>query len=302
MFRFIPVFFILTLTVSKIFAQAEETSAPINWQRYAVSSNDVSVSLPKMPILIQWSDACSEKESRSYYAYADEVVYSLKITSKTKEKAPQWCSTKGKFSRDYFDERIREVRKTSENINEEKLTLEAKEITRFASKTSTVWLFDDLTNKRWFELSVSHRENAKVDTKAFVESIKFSKNPDGIEIGEGSERILGDKKAEDENASKAHDSGKTPAEQTQNLKIIVKPKPRYTDAARQANLRGSVMLRVTFLANGGIGGITRVSDELPLGLTEQDITAAKKMVFLPQKKGNQTQTVVKSIQYNFSIY
>lgn len=301
MFKFILIILTLTLGAGNLFAQAEEYSAPINWQRYAVSPGEVSVSLPKMPILLESLDVCDEREYQSYYSYADEVVYSLNITSKTKIKPPQWCSTKGKFSRDTFDERIREVRKTSEISNEEKLTLEGKEITRIASKTSTVWFFDDLINKRWLELSVSHRENARLDTKAFVESIKFTKNPDGIKIGKDSERTLGDKKAA-ENSSEVIASEKSPtAEEKQSLMIIFKPKPRYTDAARQSNVQGSVMLRVTFLANGGIGAITPVS-ELSHGLTEQAIIAAKKMVFLPQKLGNRTQTVVRPVQYSFSIY
>lgn len=302
MIKLISIILFFTVAVNNSFARTEKYSAPINWQRYAVSPNEVSVSLPKMPVMLHWSDACSEKEIKSYYAYADEVVYSLKITSKTKEKAPQWCSTKGKFSRDNFDERIQEIRKISEAIGEEKFTLEDREVTRINFKNSTVWLFDDLTNKRWFELSVSHRENTKIATKAFVESIKFKKNPDGIEIGEGSQRTLGDEKAANENASEADTSEKPLAkEENQVLMIIVKPKPRYTDEARRANIRGTVTLRITFLENGGIGSITPVS-ELSDGLTEQAIIAAKKMVFLPQKTGNQTQTVVKTVQYSFSIY
>lgn len=302
MIRLISIILFFTFAVNNLFAQTEKYSAPIDWQRYAVTRNEVSVLLPKMPVMIYAPDVCNEKETRNYYSYADEVVYSLKITTKTKEKAPQFCFKKGKFSRDSFDERIQEIRKTSKNINEEKLTLEGKEIIRIASKTSTVWFFDDLINKRWLELSVSHRENARLDTKAFVESIKFTKNPDGIEIGEGSERTLGDKKAAAENSSEVIASEKSPtAEEKQSLMIIFKPKPRYTDAARQSNVQGSIMLRVTFLANGGIGAITPVS-ELSHGLTEQAIIAAKKMVFLPQKIGNRTQTVVRPVQYNFSIY
>lgn len=302
MMRLISIILFFTFAVNNSFTQTEKYSAPINWQRYAVAPNEVSVLLPKMPILIYAPDVCNEKETRNYYAYAEEVVYSLKITAKTKAKAPQYCFTKGKFSRDSFVERIQEIRKTPENVDEEKFTLEDREVTRLTFKNSTVWLFDDLNNRRWFELSVSHRETAKMDTKAFVESIKFKKNPDGIEIREGSQRTLGDEKATAENTSDVNTSEKpSAAEENQGLMIITKPKPRYTDAARRANIRGTVTLKVTFLDNGGIGSITPVS-ELSDGLTEQAIIAAKKIVFLPQKKGRQTQTVVKTVQYSFSIY
>jgi TonB family protein len=299
MFLISVLFFLIN---SFAFAQTEEYSAPVNWQRYAVSSKDVSVLLPKMPIMISGTDACGEKEYRDYYAYADEVVYSLKITSKTKEKAPQWCSTKRKFNRDTFVERIKEIKKASETPDEEKVMLEGREVAKMVFKNSSVWLFDDLTNNRWFELAISHRENARIDIEAFVESIKFKNNPDGIEIGEGSKRTLGDEESTKENSAKSVSSEKSSTkEENYPLMIVAKPKPRYTDAARQANVQGSVTLRVTFLNNGGIGTITPVT-ELSHGLTEQAIIAAKKLVFLPQKKGSQAQNVVRTVQFNFSIY
>lgn len=88
---------------------------------------------------------------------------------------------------------------------------------------------------------------------------------------------------------------------TQALKILAKPKPSYTDAARQAQVQGTVILRVTFLANGSIGSISPVKG-LPNGLTEQAIAAARSMRFEPAKKDGQGQTVTKQVEYTFSIY
>ena len=67
------------------------------------------------------------------------------------------------------------------------------------------------------------------------------------------------------------------------------------------NIQGSVTLKVTFLANGGIGSVTPVSG-LPYGLTEQAIMAARRMVFLPFKRNNTTVSVTKTVVYSFSIY
>ncbi|HSK71314.1 MAG TPA: TonB family protein [Pyrinomonadaceae bacterium] len=89
--------------------------------------------------------------------------------------------------------------------------------------------------------------------------------------------------------------------ETQPLAIVTKPKPGYTDGARNADVQGSVTLRVVFLANGGIGSISPVKT-LPLGLTEQAIAAAMKIAFLPQKRNGVPVTVVKTIEYKFSIY
>ena len=88
---------------------------------------------------------------------------------------------------------------------------------------------------------------------------------------------------------------------TAGLKIISKPRPGYTDAARQNNIQGTVILRVTFLASGQIGSISSVKG-LPNGLTEQAIAAARRISFEPAKRDGQGQSVTKQIEYSFSIY
>ena len=88
---------------------------------------------------------------------------------------------------------------------------------------------------------------------------------------------------------------------TQGLKIISKPRPGYTDAARQANVQGTVLLRVVFLASGQIGSISPVKG-LPNGLTEQAIAAAHRIAFEPAKTNGIAQSVTKQIEYSFSIY
>lgn len=89
--------------------------------------------------------------------------------------------------------------------------------------------------------------------------------------------------------------------QIKPLLITYKPKAKYTDEAKRNNVEGSVTVRVVFLASGGIGAITPVSD-LPCGLTEQAILAAKQMRFKPQIKNGSPMTVVKSVQFSFTIY
>lgn len=86
-----------------------------------------------------------------------------------------------------------------------------------------------------------------------------------------------------------------------SLNILYKPRPVYTAQARTNNVQGSVVLRVVFLASGGIGNISPVS-ELPAGLTEKAIAAAKQMKFEPQIKNGRPVTVIKQVQFNFTIY
>lgn len=85
------------------------------------------------------------------------------------------------------------------------------------------------------------------------------------------------------------------------LKIISKPRARYTDAARTANIQGSVMLRVTFLSSGQIGSISTIRG-LGGGLTEEAIAAARSIRFEPAKVNGVPQTVTRPMEISFAIY
>ena len=94
---------------------------------------------------------------------------------------------------------------------------------------------------------------------------------------------------------------KAPVGPTEGIKILSKPQPRYTDAARTNNVQGTVTLKVTFSASGQVTGVAPISG-LPYGLTEQAIAAARQIRFEPAKKSGVAVSVSKSIQYTFSIY
>lgn len=88
---------------------------------------------------------------------------------------------------------------------------------------------------------------------------------------------------------------------TVSVRVISQPKPPYTEEARKNQINGTVVLRVTFNANGTIGGITAVRG-LGYGLTEQAIAAARRMTFEPAKKGGVPVTSSKTVQYSFTLY
>lgn len=93
---------------------------------------------------------------------------------------------------------------------------------------------------------------------------------------------------------------KKPAVTTPRV-ILDKPKAPYTDTARQNQVQGTVVLKVTFLASGQIGNVTTVSG-LPYGLTEKAIAAAKAIKFKPAEKDGVPYTTSATLQYNFNIY
>jgi len=83
--------------------------------------------------------------------------------------------------------------------------------------------------------------------------------------------------------------------------IISKPKASYTDAARSNNVQGTVRLKVTLLASGQVGGVSPIT-QLPYGLTEQAIAAAKQIKFEPKKVNGVAVPTIVTVEYNFNIY
>lgn len=89
--------------------------------------------------------------------------------------------------------------------------------------------------------------------------------------------------------------------QTQPLRITSKPKAQYTDLARVREIRGTVTLRVTFLASGKIGGIS-VINSLPAGLTENAVTVARRIRFEPKRVKGIPKPSSRLVAYKFDIY
>lgn len=85
------------------------------------------------------------------------------------------------------------------------------------------------------------------------------------------------------------------------VRIISKPEPAYTDAARQAGVEGKVVLQAVFAADGKVKYIL-VLRPLPKGLTEKAVDAARKIKFAPAVKDGKPVSMFYRIEYNFNLY
>jgi TonB family protein len=277
-------------------AQTETSTAPISWERYKISDMRISFVLPKMPTVVGLQDVCSEMDKRSYYAYADNAVYEFVVTAKSKTKIPAYCDVKKNFSESVFTDRLSVVRADQNTNAETSLFENGRQVYKFENKFVTRWIISDLKNNRWVELAIHQRENLKEEDENFLHSLDFLSS-EGKEIGEGSKTTLGDVKVEIENVMPEQNKIAV----TESMRIIGKPRASYTDSARRANVQGSVLLKVTLLSNGSVGSVTPVK-ELPNGLTEQAIAAARKLVFLPKRVNGVSINVIVTFDYGFSIY
>jgi TonB family protein len=85
------------------------------------------------------------------------------------------------------------------------------------------------------------------------------------------------------------------------IKILTKPRANYTDSAKQANIQGTVRVAVYFSADGKAKYVMVVKP-LSNGLSEEAIRAARQITFEPQLKDGKPVSVIKMVEYIFTLY
>ena len=91
------------------------------------------------------------------------------------------------------------------------------------------------------------------------------------------------------------------SEVTQKLRILSKPEPTYTEAARGAGVQARVVLLAVMAADGEVKHIL-VLQPSSHGLTEQSIRAARRIKFEPAIKDFRPVSQVVQLEYNFNLY
>ena len=329
--RILPLIFLIVVASSVAAAgQSVRTDAPINWERYRVAGTDISIEFPKLPIRIDSANPCDQLKSSEYFAYAKDTAYRLKVVSKNTAEA-FFCQKRREFGLGLFNEQLAE-QKNAYSANEISNIGSFKDVTILSRKFWRTYVIDDLERDRWVELSVVSRDQDAKPDQRFVASFRTNDKDRKItDIGKGSPVTLGDlvtppdasselprseKDFPSDGADKqsitgegngngkdgsglAEKNSKEPG--TSGLVLVARPRPPYTDSARQNQEQGTVILRVTFTKNGSIGTVSVVKT-LEFGLTEQAIAAARRIVFLPAKLGNVNVSVVKQVEYKYTLY
>jgi hypothetical protein len=80
-----------------------------------------------------------------------------------------------------------------------------------------------------------------------------------------------------------------------------KPFASYTDEARRNNISGTVAVAIEFKADGTIGFVVPMND-LPYGLTENAVNAARQIRFEAAELNGKPVTVITVMTYSFNIY
>ncbi len=93
----------------------------------------------------------------------------------------------------------------------------------------------------------------------------------------------------------------TGKEVTQKARVVSKPEPQYSEAARKAGVVGTVVLRAVFSAEGEVKHIL-ITRSLGYGLTTQAVRAARQIRFTPAMKDGTPVSMHIQLEYNFHLY
>jgi len=282
-----PLLTLLTfLLFSSVNAQTQPPAA--TWLRYTVKGEEFSVTLPVEPEM-KTSDVFVARLQKSrlervVQAKAGELVYRIYVYENPKPRQSLAEFITEQTTRSDLD-----------------LTFENDlKLGKFAGKQysshdrdfpSTEQYF--ATEGRFYRFVVRGATAEHVNAKQFFASVMMGKKQEGVEVLEG---------AQTSRASGGIGPGIFPGKDVDTkARLISKPEPSYTDAARNHQITGTVILKALFASSGKVTNI-RVAQGLPDGLTERAIKAARKIKFIPATKEGKYVSMWMQLEYNFNLY
>ena len=294
----------VTVLLLQIAAPAQTTvGGPADWKRFRVTSEHFSVSLPSLPVVIQRGQfgqmpvgippfgLPQRKAANSYAAYADGVVYLLVYFANPKHEE------RLEFFR---DQQLKQIElRNAEMVTANETTENGRRVLiqdfrkydfrGIDSYAGTIKLIDD--KDRAFALIAIGKDQSDPLVSQFLLSLEIADKPAGVDIGAGGS-----------NTSEMNESAGVISSSTVAHKamIIVKPEPRYPEAARQKQLRGSVTLKAVLSASGKVTNIEAVSGAPDFYASS--IAAVGKICFIPAMKDGQFVSTSVEVVYNFNIY
>lgn len=302
---FITLFFALTLTLSLTFAQeVSQTSPEDKWTRIESPSKDLSISFP--------SGFMVDNEDGAYRIYGHKNGAAMLITMNMEK------ISKSEFKRglSYWENRNEFVFFTSGDfigvqIKREDNTKEDFYMWLYMASSKGIYTISinskDIKNNVYHRFLYSLRLN---DKPLFTQNSDFPPEERNVLISllKTDEIVLKALRQENSRQKKLEKAAKEEMEKeakktdySRGMILLRKPKPSYTDSARQRGVQGTVKLRASFLANGQLGTIKLVSS-LDRELDRTAFEAARKIKFIPAEVDGEPIDVTRFIEYNFTIY
>jgi hypothetical protein len=302
---------ILIILANSIFALSQiETPKPADWQNFAPANEEFSVEVPiKFSVAKDDENPLFKDLSRNYWNNFDGTYFYIFSDNPTRlDNLEQVRNFIKAYNKDATGERGSRLETEKFKFSDSENFHYEINIVRGKSRTyvfQTISPTKDNPLVEHFFKSIKINENSSSET-----NIQPKDNPDAIATtpkniqvkpANGSGSGMGNGRSSQTNPVTKSSPTPTPKNETRGIRILTKPKALYTDFARFYNITGRVMLRVTFLADGTIGSVD-IASKLPCGLTQQAIVAAKGLTFDPAMREGTAYSVVKMVEYSFTIY
>ena len=287
--RIVFLFCTLLLVTVEAPAQPGGMAPPVSaWQRYTVRGEEFSIILPTLPAMTTEKQTRNlfvrdERTRRQLGVYADGVVYTI--------------FSDDKDPRDGLNNASKRIMSQARKpASEETVSCDGftgKQYTFSDPPGGLIQVF--ATKKHFYEIQAFGATADDPRLKQFFASLMLRKKNEGIEVSDGPGTPF---EPLDGFPAETVFTGK---QVDQKIRLFMKPEPSYTEAARQNQVTGTVVLKAIFSANGSVLKINVVSG-LPQGLTERAIKAAQKIKFIPAVKDGKFVPCWIQLEYNFNLY
>jgi len=278
---------LLIVIASAVAVSAQTESA--TWKRYTVKGEEFSVELPTLPSLTtrhnQKTESSNESWQRYFGAYADGIVYTIYSLQDDNPQKALKKSTQGIGSHLAWD------RDSERELTQD--SFKGKQVTAPHPLGATAQLFATKTRFYSFQAVGAPADDPRV--QRFFSSLVLGNNDEAIEVTDG-DGIPWEPPSNSDNAQSY-----TGKEVDRKALLIMKIEPSYTEEARQAKVTGTVVLKGVFQSDGRVTNL-RIESALPYGLTENAITATKRIKFIPAVKEGKFVSMWMQFEYNFNLY
>ena len=260
-----------------------QTQSPV-WLRYTVNGEEFSVTLPAEPGMktseLFVARLNKSRVERVLETNAGGVVYAVYAYENPKP-------------RQSLDEFILEqsAKAGLDRTSERSVTVGKSKGKQYSSQTGNALATEQFfaTEGHLYRFVARGATTDHAGVQQFFRSISLGKKQEGVQVAEGVPYV---------DPNEKFYVGK---DVDQKATISAKPDPQYTERARKHNVTGTVVLRAVLSASGRVTNI-RVVEGLPDGLTEQAVTVAKQIKFVPAMKDGKYVSTWVQLVYNFNLF
>lgn len=278
--------FVCALFLFVTTARAQTPDREIGWNTYTIKGEHLSVALPSLPALQTFKDTrtFSDKQRKRNLlrCSAKGIVYSVQTIENTKPLLTL---------EDFVRQQTRAYSSDTLTFDRD-LTIDgiAGKAFLYRDRKGMVQFFAN--DKRLYEIRAYGASADDSRIAQFFQTLSFKKQAGAYEISGAVESDGGDiVTTEPIIPAKDLDT---------KVRLISKPEPTYTDAARSKWITGTVVLKALLTGDGTVSMI-QVVQGLPEGLTERAIAVARQIKFIPATKNGKNVSMWLQLEYNFNL-